>query len=152
MTKLLFDLDLELLTARSTIEKAEAMLAEVCEEYFSNVEANNGHTSQGKENIVSGFEQNRVIAEIARDYAMQTRQTLDTMAAMIKHDTVKVQMGNCECIHFDPIVRLERLGIAATRNGKGHEWIAILEKHGITDYRAFPLSKYRVLEADLAGQ
>jgi hypothetical protein len=53
--------------------------------------------------------------------------------------------------HFDPIRRLEKLGIKATRNGKGQEWVKILDRHGVTSYADFPLSRYSALEADLIG-
>ena len=83
MKNLLFDLDAEMFMARANIEKAESALVEICEEYFSDTETHTPATPTGRSKIVSGFKQNRVFAEIARDYVVQVRQALTGAAALI---------------------------------------------------------------------
>lgn len=79
---LLFKLDAELLSARAYIERTEAMLSELSEEYFDDVDKCKG-TQDGLSRMIVGFEQNRIVSQIAYDYATQTRQVLDTMAEML---------------------------------------------------------------------
>jgi hypothetical protein len=138
------DLKYEITEAQVFIERVETILAEVTEEYFndlSNFNFNPG-TPEGKENIASYFNQNRILTDIAYDYAIQVRKTLAGLMGIIKN-------ADREGERLEPIGRLERLGIAAARNGKGREWVAALEKHGLERYADFPLSKYCALEADL---
>ncbi len=55
MTKALFNLDLELLSARTYIERTEIMPGAICEEYFS-LTSHNPDTPQGQSNILNGFD------------------------------------------------------------------------------------------------
>ena len=143
--KALLDLTDELTCAQVFLERVENTLGEVADDYF-NETVNNPTTPKGKENIALFFDENRVKAHIARDYAIRMRKTLANMEGLIKSAT---ENAGRESEYLNPIVRLERLSIAAARNGKGQEWVAILKKHGVTDYAAFPLSKYSALEADM---
>ena len=139
--KALLDLTDELTHAQVFLERVENTLGEVTEEFFNDL-SNNPNTPKGKERIALFFNQNRVLSDIARDYTNKAQEVLADMRDMIKN-------ADRESERLNPIVRLERLSIAAAQNGKGQEWVAILKKHGVTDYATFPLSKYCALEADM---
>ena len=75
-------LDPEMLDAEVYIERVEAMLGMLCEEYFSNIRIFNPHTPKGKEAIVLFFDENRVYAEIARSFAVDLRNSLAAIRAV----------------------------------------------------------------------
>jgi hypothetical protein len=82
MNNVLNKLTDEVTFAQVHLERSEAALAEIVEEYFEDL-TNNAHTPEGKDGIISGFNQNRVFAGIARDYVVETRNILDNIAAII---------------------------------------------------------------------
>jgi len=67
---------------RVSLERVEAMLGEVIEEYFDDL-TKNRDTPQGKENIVLYFDHMGVRVGIARDYACEIRDRLSTMRELI---------------------------------------------------------------------
>lgn len=73
----LFELDADIVEALVSIERIKDMLAEVCEGFFCLT------GTRRAEAIALNFEHTRICAEIARDYAVQSKQTLDDVCAVI---------------------------------------------------------------------
>jgi hypothetical protein len=116
MNNVLNELTDEVTFAQVHLERSEAALGAVIEEYFEDL-TNDPKTPKGKEGIISGFEQNGVFAGIARDYVVETRSILGEMAATIavERGTAKGQTGEETALMrvFSELDTLERARVLA---------------------------------------